>query len=348
MSNDVWVLTEYQRDEVQSVTFEMLDEGRKIAGRLKGSVISLVISPEPPDSAAALASHGADLVYSISSPLLAEYTTYAYVCALETLIREREPFLLLIAATANGRDLAPRLAARLGTGLASDCTMVKLNAEGAVEATRPTHRDRVYTTVVLTSPPPFLATFRPGAVGVGKPDLSRRALVESLSVEIDPSAVRTKVLRTARADPSSLDVAEAEIVVSGGRGIGSAQNWRLVEELAAALGASVGGSRMAMDEGWMARERLVGQTGKSVGPRLYVALGISGAKEHVLGTREARNVVAINKDPSAPIFGVADKAVVGDVREVVPVLVRKLKELAGRGAEADNAKDQSAGEGNLA
>lgn len=337
MANDVWVLADHSRDEVQSVTFEMLDEGRKMADRLKGRLVCLVFGHGLPDLAGTLASYGADLVWYVDHPLLADYTTDAYATALGALMREREPFLVLLAATANGRDLAPRLAARLGVSLASDCTMVKLNGDGAVQATRPTHRDKIYTTVALTSAPPYLATFRPGALGVGKPDPSRHAEVESVSVALNSSCLRTRVLSTARADPSAVDIAEAEIVVSGGRGLGKAENWRLVQELADALGACVAGSRMAMDEGWIPRERLVGQTGKSVGPRLYVALGISGAREHVLGIREAKNVLAINTDAAAPIFGTADKAVVGDVNEVVPVLVRKLRALAGNGATCDNS-----------
>jgi electron transfer flavoprotein alpha subunit len=210
--------------------------------------------------------------------------------------------------------------------MASDCTMVKLNGDGQVEATRSTHHDKVYTMVALISHPPFIATVRPGAIGVGKANTSRQAKSEAVAVKIDHSMIRTKVLRTGKADPATLDISEAEMVVAGGRGIGGADNWYLVEDLAQALGASVGGTRMAMDEGWLPRERLIGQTGKTTSPRLYIGLGISGAKEHVLGLREVKNFVAINKDPGAPILKVAGKAVVGDVKEIVPILVRKLKE----------------------
>jgi electron transfer flavoprotein alpha subunit len=335
MAGDVWVLVDYQREEVTSVTFEMLDEGQKIARRLKTRVVALVCGHQVLDVSAALASYGADLVYRIEHPLLSQYTTCTYTGALAALIRERNPFLVLLAATANGRDLAPRLATRLGVGLASDCTMVSLNPAGAIEAIRPTHRDQVYTTVVLTSSAPFITTIRPGAIGVGKPAQGRKAQVESLEVHLEESVARTRVLQMAKADPATLDIAEAEIVVGGGRGLGAAQNWHLVEELADALGASVGGSRMAMDEGWLPRERLIGQTGKSISPRLYVALGISGAREHALGIREAKCLVTVNTDPHAPICRLADKAVVGDVNQVVPELVRKLRELTGRSAGQD-------------
>lgn len=331
MPGDVWVLVEYQRDEVTSVTFEMLDEGQKIAKRLKTRVVALVCGHEVPDMSATLASYGADLVYRVEHPILANYTTGAYCHALAALIKERNPFLVLLAATANGRDLAPRLATRLRAGLASDCTMVSLNPDGGIDAVRPTHRDQVYTTLVLTSSAPFIATIRPGAIGVGNAAKGRKAEVESVAVHLEESVARARVLQMGKADPATLDIAEAEIVVGGGRGLGAAENWHLVEELADALGASVGGSRMAMDEGWLPRERLIGQTGKSISPRLYVALGISGAREHALGISEAKCLVTVNTDPHAPICRKADKAVVGDVKQVVPELVRKLRELNGRG-----------------
>jgi electron transfer flavoprotein alpha subunit len=333
MAGDVWVLVEYQREEAASVTFEMLDEGQRIARRLKTRVVALVCGHQVPDVSAALASYGADVVYRIEHPLLSQYTTSAYTGALAALIMEKSPFLLLLAATANGRDLAPRLATRLRVGLASDCAMVSLNSAGAIEVIRPTHRDQVYTTVVLTSSVPFIVTIRPGTIGVGKAAQGRKAEVESVAVHLDESVARTRVLQMAKADPAILDIAEAEIIVAGGRGLGSAENWQLVTDLADALGASVGGSRMALDEGWIPPERLIGQTGKSVGPRLYVALGISGAREHVLGTREARCLVTVNTDPHAPICRLADKAIVGDVKQVVPELVRKLRELNGRSKE---------------
>lgn len=326
MADDVWVLVEHDRSEVQSVTLEMLGEGRTVANQLKGQLVAILFGPQLPEIITTLGSYGTDVVYIVDHPLLNEYTTDAYTHALITLIREKSPFLILIPANTNGRDLAPRVAARLNVGLASDCTMVKLNDKGMVEATRSTHRDKVYTTVELTSQTPFMATIRPGSIGVGKPDTSRQAKAELVSVSIPQSVLRTKVLQTVKADPATLDLSEAEVVVAGGRGLGTAQNWCLVEELAVALGASVGGSRMAMDEGWIPTERLVGQTGKSISSGLYVALGISGANEHVFGVREAKNIVAINKDPGAPILKLAGKAVVGDLNEVVPVLICKLKE----------------------
>lgn len=338
MAKDVWVLAEHFRGEVNSVTFEMLDEGRIVANRLNGQLAAVIFGHHLPDAAALLGSYGANVVYMVDHPLLGEYSTDAYVHAMVSLIRERNPFLILLPATVNGRDLAPRIAARLELGLASDCTMVRLNDKGLVEATRSTHRDKVYQTVALTSRPPLIATLRPGAVGVIKPDSTRQAEVKVLSLNLDQSALRMKVLHTRKADPATIDISEAELVVSGGRGIGTAQNWRLVEELAAALGASVGGSRMAMDQGWIPTERMVGQTGKSVSSLLYLALGISGANEHLFGIREAKNVIAITKDPGAPILKSAGKAVVGDINEVVPVLIRKLKEMGSKDNDVDGQR----------
>ncbi|WP_418791986.1 electron transfer flavoprotein subunit alpha/FixB family protein [Phosphitispora sp. TUW77] len=329
MANDIWVLVEHDLGDVNSSTFEMLIEARTAADQLKVNVVALVLGHELADMTKAVAGHGADIVYYIEHPMLANYTNDAYTQVLVGLIKEKTPFMVLMASTINGRDLAPRVAARLGVGMASDCTMVKVTKEGKVEAIRSTHRDKVYTTVALTSREPLIATIRPGAIGVGKANDSRQAAAESITVKIDESAMRTKVLRTGKADPATLDITEAEMIVAGGRGMGSAQNWHLVEDLAKVLGASVGGTRMVMDEGWMGRERLIGQTGKSVTPRLYIGLGISGAKEHMLGLKEAKNTVAINKDKGAAILKQVGKGVVGDVHEVVPILISKIKEIVG-------------------
>lgn len=327
-AKDVWVLVEHERGELNNTTIEMLSEGRAVADRVEGQLIAVILGHDLPDMGADLAGYGADKIYYVNCPLLAEYTTEAYVKALEQLIKERAPYLVVLAATINGRDVAPRLAARLGVGTAADCTMVKMGNDGMLEATRSTYRDKVYKTISLKAGPPFIATIRQGAIGVSKPAAAPNPPSETVAVTLDNSTMRTKVLRTFKADPATVDISEAEVIVAGGRGMGSAQNWQLVEELAKVLDASVAGSRMALDEGWIPRERLIGQTGKSAGPRLYVGLGISGAKEHVLGLKEAKNIVAINKDPGAAIFKAAGKAVVGDVLEVVPVLIRKLK---GRG-----------------
>lgn len=326
MGNQVWVFVEHSQQQVHSVTFEMLDEGRRIANRLRSDLVAVVFGHQLPDWGAVLGGYGADSVYVADHPILADYATDTYVAGLVALIRQRSPFVVLLAATANGRDLAPRAAARLWTGLASDCTMIKLDRDGRLEATRPTHQNKVYSTIVLDSPPPFLVTLRPGAIGMDKPDTSRRARVESVVEEIDLCASPAVPAKTTKADPSTIDISDAEIIISGGRGMGSAQNWHLVQELADELGGCVAGTRMAMDAGWIPRERLVGQTGKYVSPKLYLTLGVSGAREHMAGISEAENVVAVNHDSCAPILGAAQMAVVGDVEEVVPALIRKLRQ----------------------
>lgn len=326
MSKDVWILVEHERGELNNVTLEMLSEGRAAANQSGGQLIAVLLGYEVSGLDGSLAGHGADRIYYVNHPLLADYIPEAYVHVLEQMIRERQPYLILLAATINGRDVAPRVAARLGVSTAADCTMIKINNEGVPEATRSTHRDKVYQRLGLKGSQPFIATIRPGAIGVGSPKGSMKPEIEAVTVNFDNSAMRTKVLRNFKADPATIDISEVEMIVAGGRGIGSAENWRLVDELAEVLGASVAGSRMAMDEGWVSRDRLIGQTGKSASPRLYVALGISGAKEHVLGVKEVKNFIAINRDPAAAIFKIAGKAAVGDLNEVVPVLIRKLRE----------------------
>ncbi|MBI4317065.1 MAG: electron transfer flavoprotein subunit alpha/FixB family protein [Chloroflexi bacterium] len=339
MPGDVWVVVEHQQGEVEPVTFEMLDEARNIANRLQAKLVGLLLGHQLPDVSGTLAGFGADLVYLVDHPLLAQYTTDAHTLALADLVKARDPFLVLLASTANGQDLASRLAVRLGAALASDCVMLKLGPDRSIEATRPTYADKVYSTYVLASPPPFVATLKPGVIGVGRPDRLRRARTESVEVQLDPSSLWTRSAKMVKSDPATLDVSEAEIVVSGGRGLGSAERWHLLQDLAGALGGCLAGSRMAVDQGWIPSERMVGQTGKSIGPKVYFAVGISGAREHLAGLREARNVVAINKDPHAPIFSRADKKVVGDLAEVLPVLIRKLKRL--REAEAGQHKADS-------
>ena len=325
MAGDVWVLVDYQREEATSVTFEMLDEGQKIAKRLKTRVVALVCGHQVPDLSATLASYAADVVYRIEHPLLSQYTTCAYTSVFAALIRERNPFLFLLAATANGRDVVPppRYSSRYGLGFGLHHGLAQPsggNRSYSVIAPGPSLHDSCAD--VLGAVPrhnPSRGHWRreagsgtQGSSGIGR------------GCDLEEAAARTRVLQMGKADPATLDIAEAEIVVGGGRGLGAAQNWHLVQDLADALGASVGGSRMAMDEGWLPRERLIGQTGKSISPRLYVALGISGAREHVLGLGEAKCVVSINTDPNAPICRKADKAIVGDVNQVVPELVREL------------------------
>ena len=333
---DVWVVAEERRGELAQVTLEMLDEGRRIADRLGGALCAALMGEGVAGLTETLGHYGADKVYLLEHPLLAPYTTDAHTAALADLVQRYTPGTLILPATPNGKDLAPRLAMRLGVGLAADCIRLRVNDLGVLEMTRPTHGGKVYTTVACTHSDPQMATIRPGVIGVGGPDESRRAEIVRVNVKIDPQAIRTRVVGFVKANPKTIDLNEAEIIVAGGRGVGGTAKWHLIEELADALDGSVGGSRVAMDLGCVPWERMVGQTGKTVAPQLYVAVGISGARQHVSGMKDAKLVIAINSDRAAPILKVADMGIVGDLHQVVPALTRRLVQAADS-ARSDNS-----------
>lgn len=328
----VWVVAEHSQDELLEVTLEMLGEGRKVASKLGHELTAVLLGRGVAVLCEPLGHYGAERVYLVEHTLLSPYTTDAHAAALTWLIRRWQPSIVLLGATANGQDLAPRVAARLRTGLVPDCVTLKVNSHGVLEMTRPTYRDKSYTTVVCPDARPIMATVRPGVIGTHKPDMLRRAEVVECAVELHPASVRTRVAGCIKADPATVDIAEAEVVVEGGLGVGQAGRWALIEELARAVGGSVGGSRMAMDAGWIPRERLVGLTGKSIASRLVISCGISGAMQHMAGLKDAKTLVAINKDRNAPILKQADLGVVADMHALIPALVEELCETR-RGTE---------------
>ncbi|MCL4555073.1 MAG: electron transfer flavoprotein subunit alpha/FixB family protein [Actinobacteria bacterium] len=327
-ANEFWVVAEYKDGELQEVTLEMLGEARKLADKA-GSLVGAVLMGEGVAALAdPLAHYGADRVLLLDDALLAQYTTDAYTTALAELIQEQAPSLVLIGATANGKDLAPRLAARLRAGLATNCMTIKLGEGGALQMTRLDYGAQFQRTMVCSSTGTQLATIQPGVIGVGKPDTTRQAELTTVEVKLDPNKIRTKALGYLKPDPEKIDLTEADIIVSGGRGAGGPDRWPAIEELAAALGAAVGGSRVAMDLGLIPWKRMIGISGKSVAPKLYVAAGISGASHHTGGIRGAKLVIAINNDPAAPIFQSADLKVVADLREVLPATAKRLRDMA--------------------
>ncbi len=322
---EIWVVAEHTDGELQEATLEMLFEARRVSGRMSGTVCAVLLGHNVANLVEPLAGYGADRVYSVEDPLLTSYSTDIFTEAVFQLVHECSPALLMLAATANGRDYAPRLAGRLRSGFASDCVMVDVNRQGELEMTRATHGDRAYTTVTCPNSRPVIATMRPGAIGFDSPDPSRVAEVRRFQPRLESCVLRTRVIERIKADPKTLDLGEADIIVAGGRGVGSPGTWALLEELAELLGAAVGGSRMAMDLGWIPRDRLVGQTGSTVSPRLYLAAGISGAIQHTAGMRASKNKIAINNEREAPIHQLADLAAVADLREVLPALIEAVR-----------------------
>ena len=333
----VWVIAEQSEGQLKDISLEVLSCGRQLADELGGPVSAVVIGSNSQELAGTLAGYGVDKVYLLHSPLLMEYRAELYVEALSKLFEEEKPGVVLCGATLMGRDLAPRLAARLKTGLVSECISLALNEEGLLLGTRHTHGGRVSSTIVCSASKPQMATVKPGVMKVARPDTAQKAEVTVITPELTQSQPRTSVKGVVKADPDKISLDEADVIVAGGKGVASLENFQLLEEIARYLGGVVAGSLGAIDEGWLPRKKLVGQTGTTVTPKLYLACGISGSVYHVLGMRDSEFVMAINKDPSAPIFKVADMGIVGDVVEVTSAIIDRLRGLTGNKA-GDNSE----------
>jgi electron transfer flavoprotein alpha subunit len=323
LPNNVLVVAEHRDDDLKKVTFEMLGEGIRIAEKLGGTVEATLIGSTVVGMADTLAHYGAARVYLADDPSLEEYSSEGYTTVLAKVIQKAEPAVVLLGATVQGKDLAPRVAARLGLGLASDCTAFEVAADGRLVITRPIYGGRALTTVTEKTTPQ-MATVRPNVMAPLEPDTSGTAPMEKLAVETGD--IRAKVVDLIQeSGQQQVGLAEAEIIVSGGRGLKGPESFCLLEELADVLGAAVGASRAAVDAGWIDHSHQVGQTGRTVTPNLYIACGISGAVQHLAGMKTAKYIVAINKDPEAPIFRVADYGIVGDIFKVVPILTEEFK-----------------------
>jgi len=323
----VWVVVDHTGDELDDIALELLGQARELSDRLGLSVAAVLLGDDVRNLAPLLGQYGADTVYIAESPFLGAYNPDAFTRLLADLIGRQSPSIVLWGATDQGRDLAPRVAARLGTGLASNCTAVDLSDDGLLVMTRPVYGGKASCRVACPRARPQMATLQPGAARAKRPDPSRQAQVVALDVGLSPQCLRLQLVGVIRIPPSALDVTEAEVIVAGGRGVGSEEGFRLVRELAHLMSAAVAASRPVVDVGWAPYERQVGLSGKTVAPRLYVACGISGANHHVVGMKNSRAVVAINQDPHAPIFQMADVKIVGDVQQVLPSLIERLRRL---------------------
>lgn len=323
MSNDVLAVAEVREGELKKVTLEMIGKGAEIAQKLGGAVNVVLMGAGVSPLADTVGRYGVQKVYLADDPALENYAPQAYTKVLTDLIKEADPAVILLAASTRGKDLAPRVAARLGVGLASDCTGIEVR-DGRLLITRPIYAGKVIAKVVEETRPQ-MATVRPNIFPSPEPDTSSTAAVVNISVDIGD--VRAKVIEMLKEAGERVELTEADIVVSGGRGMKGPENFALLEELADVLGAAVGASRAAVDAGWRDHSHQVGQTGKVVTPTLYIACGISGAIQHLAGMKTSKYIVAINKDPEAPIFKVADYGIVGDLFKVVPVLAEEFKKL---------------------
>jgi electron transfer flavoprotein alpha subunit len=323
MTNNILVFAEQRDGNVKKVAYEMLGAGAELAAALGGTVEAVLLGSGLDGLADMLAQYGAAKVYVADDPALATYASEAYTDTLAALIEEAQPAIFLVGGTAMGKDLAPRLAARLGVGVASDCTALEID-DGRLLATRPIFAGKALARVKLAADPQ-VATVRPNVLAAREPDPAATPQVALIDARAD--GVRAEVVDIISAGEGEVDVAEADIIVSGGRGVGGSEGFAPIRSLAHTLGAAVGASRAAVDAGWIDHGHQVGQTGKTVTPNLYIACGISGAIQHLAGMKTSKVIVAVNKDPEAPIFKLANYGIVADLFEVVPVMEEEFKQL---------------------
>ena len=326
MSRDVYVFAEQRDGELQKVGIELVGKARELADDLGQQVAAVLLGSGVKDKAQELIACGADKVVVVDDVMLEEYVTEPYTKALTAVINAKDPEIVLYGASSIGRDLAPRVSARIHTGLTADCTPLEIDEETKLlMMTRPAFGGNIMATIVCEDFRPQMATVRPGVMKALESDASRSGEVEEFKVKFSDADMNVKVRETVKTAHKSVDITEAKILVSGGRGIGSAEKFKMLEELAGVMEGEVSSSRACVDSGWISADRQVGQTGKTVRPELYLACGISGAIQHAAGMENSDFIVAINRDEDAPIFDIADLGIVGDLNAIVPKLTEAVK-----------------------
>ena len=336
-SRNVWVFVEHDEGKIADVSLELLAKGRELAGTLGSELWALVCGQDVEDAARSSIARGADRVLYAEHPELRLYRTLPYARVLSALVRERSPYILLFGASPVGRDLAPRVASAIRSGLTADCTDLQIGdfdskKDGKIFRDlllqiRPAFGGNLIATIVNPNHRPQMATVREGVMRVQDPDPSRKGRIERVGCAFEPLDFALEVL-SREVRHSTVRLKESPVVVAGGAGAANAEDFELIRELAHILGGEVGASRAAVDSGVIGKEHQVGQTGTTVRPRLYIAAGISGAIQHRAGMAESNKIIAINTDPSAPIFQIADYKIVGDLEEVIPLLISALREKA--------------------
>jgi electron transfer flavoprotein alpha subunit len=323
----MWVYAEHKDGKIKKVAFEILSEAKKMVEKSGGPLCAVLIGSGVEGMAAALGAYGARKVYCVEAADLGTYTTGCYTKALCDLVQQEKPAILLFGASINGKDLSARVAGRLGAGLATDCTGIGLDDAGRLQVRRPMFAGKVYADVCFSDAAPQMASVRPNVLSIAAPDETRKPEVVKIAAAVkaeDAMVTITEVLKTGGA---KIDLTESEIIVSGGRGLKGPEGFQILEDLASVLGGVVGASRAAVDAGWRPQSDQVGQSGKVVTPNLYVACGISGSIQHLAGMGTSKMIVAVNKDPEAPIFKKADYGVVDDLFKVVPAFTQEVKKL---------------------
>ncbi len=322
---NVYVFVEQREGVIQNVGLELLGKARELADALNEKVYAMLLGHDLTTQAQECIAYGADTVLRVDAPELATYVTEPYAQAIYQIIRDNKPSIVLIGATTIGRDLGPRLSARVETGLTADCTGLEISEDRDLLMTRPAFGGNLMATIICKEHRPQMSTVRPGVMRMGQRDENRKGTIEDVKINFDKSKFRVRVLETVKQTKNLVDITEAHVLISGGRGVGNAEGFDMLRTMANTIGAEVSASRAMVDAGVLGHERQVGQTGKTVRPDLYFAMGISGAIQHLAGMEESEYIIAINKDKFAPIFNVADLGIVGDVRKIVPLLTEKLK-----------------------
>jgi electron transfer flavoprotein alpha subunit len=333
----VYVYAQQVDNQISSISYELIGKAKELAADLNTDVTAVLIGSNVKNLADSLAEYGADKVILVDDPELAVYRTEPYAHALASVIEKYKPEIVLVGATAIGRDLGPRVSARVHTGLTADCTVLEIGdfplvaipgkeqLHNQLLMTRPAFGGNTIATIACPYNRPQMATVRAGVMQKREPVAGAKAVVEEFNPGFTPDNKYVEILEVVKAVVDTVDIMDAKILVSGGRGVGSAENFKILDDLAEALGGTVSCSRAVVDAGWKPKDLQVGQTGKTVRPQVYFAIGISGAIQHVAGMEESDLIIAINKDEDAPIFDVADYGIVGDLNKIVPALTEKIK-----------------------
>ncbi len=333
----VYVFAQQVDNEISGIAYELLGKGKELAASLETEVVAVLIGYQVKDLADKLAEYGADKVIVVDDPELKVYRTEPYAHALSSVINQYKPEIVLVGATAIGRDLGPTVSARVATGLTADCTVLEIGdfplnpipgqeqKHNQLLMTRPAFGGNTIATIACPDFRPQMATVRPGVMQKKERQAGAKANIEEFNPGFTPNQNYVEILEVVKAVSETVDIMDAKILVSGGRGMGSAENFKILEDLAEVIGGTVSCSRAVVDAGWKPKDLQVGQTGKTVRPNVYFAIGISGAIQHLAGMEESDIIIAINKDETAPIFDVADFGLVGDLNKIVPALTEKLR-----------------------
>jgi len=321
----IWVFAEQEENCLAEISLELLSAAKILSEKRGGAEVSAVLrGHDVGDMAGQLLLYGADRVFRADHPGLKRYLTLPYTRVVCELIRQKKPEIFLLPATSCGSDLAARAAARLNAGLSAHCTQLDISDQGELMQVVPAFGGKVMATILCRERRPQMATVRPGVFRKGEPG-ERKGVVENVPFEIMPEDEKQEIVELRWEKRSTRSMEEAEVVVAGGAGVGSREDWQWIERLAGILQGAVGGTRPPLDEGWIAEEQMIGQSGKTIRPKLYIGVGISGVIQHVVGIQDAKMIIAINNDPKAAIFQTADLGVVSDFRQIIPLLIEEIK-----------------------